>query len=338
MSAPREAFPLVRSSGVLLHPTSLPDGRLGPEAYHFVDWLVEAGQPSGRSCRSAHRTDSARHTHPARPSPRRRRLLAGPWKRPSATASSPSSAAGTTYLTDDWTRFVGGDGDAVAAQVRFDREWSELRAYANAAGIRLIGDLPLYAEIGTAPTSLSSPRFFDMSLAAGVPPDLFSRTGQLWGNPPDRWSELRGRRLSLVDRAFPSHVRARGRHAHRSLPRPSFVLGGRSRRAHRRERPLAPRARQGALRRGRARARTAADDRRGSRAHHAARSPAAQGARRARHARARVPASTATVPTPSPTISSTAPSTPGRTTTIPSPRGGARLPRKPGGEPKKQGA
>src|ERR671931_2223317 len=36
--------PSRRSSGVLLHVTSLPGGRLGPEAYEFVDWLVEAGQ------------------------------------------------------------------------------------------------------------------------------------------------------------------------------------------------------------------------------------------------------------------------------------------------------
>ena len=35
---------LSRSSGVLLHPTSLPGGRLGEEAYRFVDWLAEAGQ------------------------------------------------------------------------------------------------------------------------------------------------------------------------------------------------------------------------------------------------------------------------------------------------------
>src|SRR5256885_17026181 len=35
---------LARSSGILLHPTSLPSGRLGPEAYRFVDWLAAAGQ------------------------------------------------------------------------------------------------------------------------------------------------------------------------------------------------------------------------------------------------------------------------------------------------------
>jgi 4-alpha-glucanotransferase len=35
---------LVRSSGILLHPTSLPGGRLGDEAYRFVDWLAAAGQ------------------------------------------------------------------------------------------------------------------------------------------------------------------------------------------------------------------------------------------------------------------------------------------------------
>src|SRR5207244_6722988 len=40
----RDAWPPARSSGVLLHPTSLPGGRLGPEAEALVDWLVDAGQ------------------------------------------------------------------------------------------------------------------------------------------------------------------------------------------------------------------------------------------------------------------------------------------------------
>jgi len=38
---------LSRSSGILLHVTSLPGGRLGPHAYAFVDWLAAAGQPGG---------------------------------------------------------------------------------------------------------------------------------------------------------------------------------------------------------------------------------------------------------------------------------------------------
>ena len=46
------------------------------------------------------------------------------------------------YWIEDWERFAG--RAAVADQVRFEREWSALRAYAAARGVRLIGDLPIY--------------------------------------------------------------------------------------------------------------------------------------------------------------------------------------------------
>ena len=67
------AGPRVRSSGVQLHPTSLPGGRLGDEAYRFVDWLAAAGQtwwqmlPLGPPARAARRT-SRRRRSPRRPS------------------------------------------------------------------------------------------------------------------------------------------------------------------------------------------------------------------------------------------------------------------------------
>ncbi len=81
-------------------------------------------------------------------------------------------------------------------QFLFFRQWQELREHAHASGIRLIGDLPIFVSPDSADV-WSNPRLYllDDSLrprvVAGVPPDYFSRTGQLWGNPHYDWEAMR---------------------------------------------------------------------------------------------------------------------------------------------------
>ncbi len=83
-------------------------------------------------------------------------------------------------------------------QFLFYRQWRKLRKYCNERGIRLIGDLPIYVNHDSADVWLS-PNVFKLNgnrrpeFVAGVPPDYFSKTGQLWGNPVYRWRELRHR-------------------------------------------------------------------------------------------------------------------------------------------------
>jgi 4-alpha-glucanotransferase len=88
----------------------------------------------------------------------------------------------------DWQRFAG--AEAVAEQVRFEREWSELRRYAASRGVRLIGDIPLYVGARSA-DQLAHPELFQRGFVAGAPPDALSATGQLWGNPLYDWPALR---------------------------------------------------------------------------------------------------------------------------------------------------
>lgn len=77
-------------------------------------------------------------------------------------------------------------------QFLFFRQWNNLKAFANQHGIRVIGDIPIFVSFDSA-DSWSHPElfFFDKELkptvVAGVPPDYFSATGQLWGNPLYRW-------------------------------------------------------------------------------------------------------------------------------------------------------
>jgi len=81
-------------------------------------------------------------------------------------------------------------------QFLFFRQWGRLRAYANERGIRIIGDIPIFIAYDSA-DAWAHPDLFYLgedslpTLVAGVPPDYFSATGQLWGNPLYRWEAHR---------------------------------------------------------------------------------------------------------------------------------------------------
>ena len=77
-------------------------------------------------------------------------------------------------------------------QYLFATQWSALKAYANGKGINIIGDIPIYVAFDSADT-WANPELFQLdeenipTAVAGCPPDAFSATGQLWGNPLYRW-------------------------------------------------------------------------------------------------------------------------------------------------------
>jgi len=175
---------LPRSSGILLHVTSLPGGKLGPAAYTFVDWLASAGQswwqvlPLGPPDRSGspYTSTSAFACWPA--------LVADPSARVGAAEREAFRSAHAFWIAD-WERFAG--PDAIESQVRFEREWNDLRTYAAERGVRLIGDIPLYVGAHSA-DHLAHPDLFQRGFVAGAPPDALSAAGQLWGNPVYDWT------------------------------------------------------------------------------------------------------------------------------------------------------
>ncbi len=266
-----------RASGVLLHPTSLPGphgcGDLGPEARHFVDWLVGAGQTLWQVLplagigpgNSPYMSNSAFAGNPllvdlaqlqaqgwldepdldpvpglqadsvdfAAMYPYRMQRL--------AKAAARFAAAGTPVQREDFERFraeqaswLGDYGvfmalcescgwqdwcdwepalarrepKALAAarrqhaariafwefcQWQFFRLWAALKAYANARGVQIIGDTPIFIAYLSAEV-WANQELFELdakgrpTVVAGVPPDFFSTTGQRWGNPLYRWS------------------------------------------------------------------------------------------------------------------------------------------------------
>jgi 4-alpha-glucanotransferase len=174
-----------RSSGVQLHLTSLPGGRLGPAAREFVDWLAEAGQSWWQML-------------PLGPPDR----YGSPYK------ASSAFAAWHGFLEDPEAEVAPEEVEAFAQrhafwasslpsrmlpdQVRFEREWRALRAYAQERGIGLIGDVPIYVAPGSYDQK-AWPELFVDGVVAGVPPDAFTAAGQRWGNPIYDWPALQRR-------------------------------------------------------------------------------------------------------------------------------------------------
>jgi 4-alpha-glucanotransferase len=85
----------------------------------------------------------------------------------------------------DFERFV---------QYVFDRQWTALRKYARERGVGLIGDVPIFVADDSSDV-WARQKLFDLEpngrprTVSGVPPDLFSKTGQRWGHPQYRWAQ-----------------------------------------------------------------------------------------------------------------------------------------------------
>ena len=108
-------------------------------------------------------------------------------------------------------------------QFIFFRQWYKLKAYANSKGISIIGDIPLYVSFDSADVWANQDIFMLDSHAqptqvGGVPPDYFSETGQLWGNPVFDWKRIAERdfdwwlarihfNLKMFDRVRVDHFR-----------------------------------------------------------------------------------------------------------------------------------
>jgi 4-alpha-glucanotransferase len=80
-------------------------------------------------------------------------------------------------------------------QFQFFHQWKNLKDYANKKGIRIIGDIPIFIAYDSSDLWSNKEIFTvdnegNLTFVAGVPPDYFSATGQLWGNPLYKWNEM----------------------------------------------------------------------------------------------------------------------------------------------------
>jgi len=209
-----------RAAGVLLHPASLPGGDLGPSAYRFVDWLAAAGQkwwqilplnPPGWGG-SPYQSASAFAGNPALISPEIAVDEAGYPAFLAENALWLDNYALYAALKDNfgalpWTEWEPGAAERYGPllagdierlrreQYRFFAQWRALKDYANSKGVKIIGDLPIFVAADSADV-WANRHLFRLDAAgrplavAGVPPDYFSATGQLWGNPLYDWDAM----------------------------------------------------------------------------------------------------------------------------------------------------
>jgi len=96
----------------------------------------------------------------------------------------------------DWSGRLAREIEAIKhSQFEFFKQWRALKAHCHHLGIRIIGDIPIYVAHDSADV-WAHPELFHLdgqgrpTVVAGVPPDYFSATGQLWGNPIYRWDVL----------------------------------------------------------------------------------------------------------------------------------------------------
>ncbi|MBE9078764.1 4-alpha-glucanotransferase [Romeria aff. gracilis LEGE 07310] len=112
------------------------------------------------------------------------------WERPIAERQPEALKAQTEALKEriDFQRFM---------QFKFFEQWTDLRQYANQKNIQIIGDVSIYvchnsADVWAHPKLFKlDPETLESAFIAGVPPDYFSATGQLWGNPVYDWDACR---------------------------------------------------------------------------------------------------------------------------------------------------
>jgi len=83
-------------------------------------------------------------------------------------------------------------------QFVFFKQWYKLKVYANSRGVKIVGDIPLYISYDSVDVWANQDIFLldeeaKPTLVGGVPPDYFSETGQLWGNPVFNWNRLEER-------------------------------------------------------------------------------------------------------------------------------------------------
>jgi len=99
-------------------------------------------------------------------------------------------------VLDEWTKKLSDEIQYQKfIQFNFFRQWQSLRKYANENGIKIIGDMPIFIAYDSSDLWANQNLFTvdeegNLTFVAGVPPDYFSATGQLWGNPLYNWDEM----------------------------------------------------------------------------------------------------------------------------------------------------
>lgn len=220
---------MTKSVGVLLHPTSLPSGVLDYQAWLFLDWMFKAGLSiwqvlpltAPHDDLSPYQGLSAFAMNP--------RLLPQGWEKQLDNKAFESYLKSPPHWLEDYALFMvlreqfnhqawsawpenyrfrdASSLDAFALthleqmrqfkkqQFYLDYLWQKLKQDANAKGIELFGDMPIFVAYDSVDVWANPDQFLldenlQPTVVTGVPPDYFSQTGQRWGNPHYNWQRM----------------------------------------------------------------------------------------------------------------------------------------------------
>lgn len=220
---------MARSAGVLLHPTSLPSGVLDYQAWVFLDWIKKSGLSIWQMLPltpphddlSPYQSLSAFAMNP--------RLLPSGWQKQLDAKAFEQYLLNPPHWLEDYALFVAikaefnGQGwfdwpqaycqrdaqtlanfanthkkavdEVKKQQFYLQHIWHQLKTDANAKGIQLFGDMPIFvaydsADVWANPDQFKLDANRQPTVVTGVPPDYFSETGQRWGNPHYNWQAM----------------------------------------------------------------------------------------------------------------------------------------------------
>ncbi|MDR0858714.1 MAG: 4-alpha-glucanotransferase, partial [Oscillospiraceae bacterium] len=126
----------------------------------------------------------------------RERLLRIAFGRFETSERYESFCAENDFWLGDYAEYTNSGDFAKFVQFKFYEQWSKLLDYAHMSGVEIIGDIPIYVSLNSSDVR-SHREWFQLdgncapTAVAGCPPDAFSETGQLWGNPLYDWDALR---------------------------------------------------------------------------------------------------------------------------------------------------
>lgn len=218
-----------KKAGVLLHPTSLPSGKLDEQAWRFLDWMTQANLSVWQMLPLTHpvqglspyQSVSAFAMNPA--------LLPANWLEMINESDFQSFEKEPPHWLNDYALFMSlrqhfkmtswaewpdayryRDFDALTLfaethvyeiqilkkqQFVLHQIWQKLKDAAHEKGITLFGDMPIFVAYDSVDV-WANPHLFKLdenlnpTVVTGVPPDYFSETGQRWGNPHYDWQEM----------------------------------------------------------------------------------------------------------------------------------------------------
>ncbi|MDR0936609.1 MAG: 4-alpha-glucanotransferase [Oscillospiraceae bacterium] len=126
----------------------------------------------------------------------RERILRLAFERFEATDEYRAFCGDNAYWLDAYAEYTQKGEYVKFVQFKFFEQWGKLRDYAHSKDVEIIGDIPIYVSLHSSDVK-SRPQWFQLddnalpTAVAGCPPDSFSQTGQLWGNPLYDWDALR---------------------------------------------------------------------------------------------------------------------------------------------------